>query len=46
MPLLRPPINPKHNKELFKNYPKSKDGLYNENFDGISYLFKGPISLI
>lgn len=37
---------PKYNKELFKNYPKSKDGLYSNSYDYISYTFTDPISLI
>ncbi|WP_233898676.1 hypothetical protein [Tenacibaculum piscium] len=37
-------INPKYNKELFKNYPKSKDGLFKDNYDYISYSFVDPIT--
>jgi hypothetical protein len=39
-------MTPKYNKELFKNYPVSKDGLYNDNFDTISYTFTDPITLV
>ncbi|MDA3905722.1 MAG: hypothetical protein PF484_06575 [Bacteroidales bacterium] len=39
-------MEPVYNKELFKNYPVSKDGLYNDNYDTISYSFTDPISLI
>lgn len=38
-------IEPKYNKELFKGYPKSKDGLYNDKYDYISYSFIDPITL-
>ncbi|MBS1681513.1 MAG: hypothetical protein OJF59_001747 [Cytophagales bacterium] len=37
---------PKYNEELFKNYPKSKDGLEKHNFNSISYSFMDPISLV
>ncbi|GAB3866166.1 hypothetical protein GCM10028824_06360 [Hymenobacter segetis] len=37
---------PKYNKELFKSYPKSKDGLYSNSYDYIRYTFTDPISLI
>ena len=39
-------IKPVYNKELFKNYPVSKDGLYNDKYDAISYTFIDPITLI
>jgi hypothetical protein len=38
-------MQPNYNKELFKNYPVSKDGLYNDNFNAISYTFIDPIVL-
>ncbi|GAA3522188.1 hypothetical protein GCM10022393_40910 [Aquimarina addita] len=38
-------MNPEYNKELFKNYPKSEDGLYKDNYDYISYSFVDPITL-
>jgi hypothetical protein len=38
-------IQPSYNKELFNNYPVSKDGLYNDNYDVISYTFIDPIVL-
>lgn len=38
-------MEPRYNKELFKNYPKSKDGLFKDNFDYISYTFIDPITL-
>lgn len=37
---------PKHNKILFKGYPKSKDGLEKHNYDAFSYTFMDPITLI
>lgn len=39
-------MKPTYNKELFVNYPVSKDGLYNDNYDAISYTFIDPITLI
>jgi hypothetical protein len=39
-------MKPKYNKELFNNYPVSTDGLYNENFDAISYTIMDPITLV
>ena len=38
-------MKPKYNKELFKNYPISNDGLFKNNYDYISYSFVDPISL-
>jgi hypothetical protein len=38
-------MKPKYNKELFKNYPKSSDGLFKNKYDYISYSFVDPISL-
>lgn len=38
--------SPRYNKELFNNYPVSKDGLYNDKYDVISYTFLDPITLI
>ena len=38
-------MQPNYNKELFKGYPISKDGLYNSNYNTISYTFTDPISL-
>lgn len=38
-------MEPKYNRELFKGYPKSKDGLYNDKYDYISYSFIDPITL-
>lgn len=38
-------MKPNYNTELFKNYPKSKDGLYKENYNYISYSFADPITL-
>lgn len=38
-------MKPKYNKELFKGYPKSKDGLFKNNYDYISYSFVDPITL-
>ena len=39
-------MKPKYNKELFKKYPQSKDGLYLHKYDYISYTFIDPITLI
>jgi len=39
-------MQPAYNKEMFKNYPVSKDGLYNDNYDAISYTFMDPITLL
>lgn len=38
-------MQPSYNKEMFDNYPVSKDGLYNDNYDAISYTFIDPIVL-
>ena len=38
-------MQPSYNKEMFNNYPVSKDGLYNDNYDVISYTFTDPIVL-
>lgn len=38
-------MQPSYNKELFNNYPVSKDGLFNDNYDVISYTFIDPIVL-
>jgi hypothetical protein len=38
-------MKPTYNKELFNNYPISKDGLYKDNYDVISYTFIDPITL-
>ena len=38
-------MQPKYNKELFKNYPISKDGLYEDKYNSISYTFMDPITL-
>lgn len=38
-------MQPKHNKILFKNYPKSKDGLYKHNFDNYGFTFMDSITL-
>lgn len=37
---------PKYNDELFKNYPRSADGLYKHKYDAISYSFTDPIILV
>lgn len=39
-------MKPHYNKELFNNYPVSKDGLYADNYDAISYTFMDPIALV
>jgi hypothetical protein len=39
-------MKPHYNKELFNNYPISKDGLYADNYDAISYTFMHPIALV
>jgi len=38
-------MQPGYNKELFNNYPVSRDGLYQEKYDAISYTFMDPITL-
>ncbi|MBU2020644.1 MAG: hypothetical protein KJ941_13445, partial [Bacteroidetes bacterium] len=39
-------MQPEYNKEMFNNYPKSKDGLYKDNYDSIAYTVMDPIKLI
>lgn len=39
-------MQPKYNKILFKNYPKSKDGLHKYEYDTFTYTFMDPITLI
>lgn len=39
-------MTPSYNRQLFKNYPKSKDGLYDDKYDVISYTFMDPITLV
>jgi hypothetical protein len=39
-------IQPAYNKEMFNSYPVSKDGLYKDNYDAISYTFMDPILLL
>ena len=39
-------MQPKYNDELFKNYPKSKDGLFKHNYDSVSYTIMDPITLV
>ncbi|MNK97469.1 hypothetical protein D3C87_1178030 [compost metagenome] len=36
---------PSYNKELFRGYPKSRDGLFKDKYDYISYTFIDPIIL-
>ena len=38
-------MKPSYNKQLFKGYPKSKDGLFKDKYDYISYTFVDPITL-
>lgn len=38
-------MQPKYNDQLFKNYPKSTDGLHKHNYDSITYSFIDPITL-
>ena len=38
-------MQPSYNKEMFNNYPISKDGLYKEDYNLISYTFIDPITL-
>ena len=38
-------MEPLYNTEMFKNYPISKDGLYKDNYNSISYTFIDPIVL-
>ena len=39
-------LNPEYNKVKFKSYPKSKDGLYNENYDIFTYKIREDIILV
>ncbi|WP_158800213.1 hypothetical protein [Pedobacter sp. L105] len=39
-------LKPKYNRQLYKNYPKSKDGLDSFNLDYYSYTFIDPITLL
>ncbi len=39
-------MKPDYNKKLFKGYPKSKDGLFKDKYNYISYSFADPITLI
>lgn len=38
-------MQPKYNKEFYKNYPKSKDGLYPWNLDAYSFMIHSYIIL-
>jgi len=38
-------MKPSYNKELFNSYPFSKDGLYSDNYNSISYTLMDPIVL-
>lgn len=38
-------IKPKYCKELYNNYPKSIDGLFDDKYNSISYTFVDPITL-
>jgi len=38
-------MNPKYNKQKFKQYPKSKDGLYNQHIENITYKIEENIIL-
>lgn len=38
-------MQPKYNKVVYNNYPKSKNGLYEYNFDKYSYTFIDDITL-
>lgn len=38
-------MQPEYNKVLFENYPISKDGLYNDNYNAVSYTLTDPIVL-
>ena len=38
-------MQPKYNKEYYKNYPVSKDGLYRYNLDRYSFQIHSPIIL-
>ena len=39
-------MQPQYNKELFKNYPVSKDGLHKANYNLVTYSFSDPITLV
>ncbi len=38
-------MEPSYNNEMFKKYPISKDGLYSDKYNSISYTFTDPIIL-
>lgn len=38
-------MQPKYNKEFYKNYPKSKDGLYKFDLDGYSFRIHSHVIL-
>jgi hypothetical protein len=38
-------MQPRYNRKLFINYPRSSDGLYLEKYNAISYTFLDPIVL-
>ncbi|MFH7014169.1 hypothetical protein ACHRV5_20125 [Flavobacterium sp. FlaQc-52] len=38
-------MKPNYNKELFKGYPKSRDGLFHDKYNYVIYTFIDPISL-
>lgn len=38
-------MEPRYNKELFKGYPKSRDGLFQDKYNYVSYTFVDPITL-
>jgi len=39
-------LKPKHNRQLYKNYPESVDGLKKHNLDLLTYSILDPITLI
>jgi len=39
-------MQPAYNEELFKNYPKSTDGLHKHNLDMVNYTLTDPITLV
>jgi hypothetical protein len=39
-------MQPSYNEELFRNYPKSVDGLHKHKLDMVNYTFTDPITLV
>ncbi|SDD67486.1 hypothetical protein [Pedobacter soli] len=39
-------LKPKHNRQLYNNYPKSADGLYKHNLNLLTYSLYDPLTLM